>query len=483
MICLPIVAKTNAEAFRLLELAAPEPADLYELRFDLWEEAPDIAGLLRAATRPVIATCRSREQGGNFQGDAATRLALLQAAMDAGAEYIDAEEDVIGSLERRDGAVVIASWHDFGGMPADLRAVSDRLAATPCDWVKFAVTPKRLGDNFTVLNAIRASRKPAIGIAMGELGLATRILGPAHGSMLTFGTLSAGLESAPGQTTARQLAEVYRLKAITRDTAVYGLVGDPVRHSAGPVFHNRAFAALGVDAVYIPFLCSDLGGFIKDAPQAINLCGLSVTMPLKHDALALADRASEMAARSGAANTLSRIDGAWHADNTDFVAVAGGVGDHARQGGIVLEKAEALLLGTGGAARAIGGALESLGCRVTVSGRNQDKTRSLAADMGWKSIAWNARTADGWKVVANSTPIGMSPHIDETPFPAGHWHAGMVAFDAVYHPRSTRFLREAGAAGAVTVDGVDMFIRQGMEQFRLWTGREIPEALRHIPEA
>lgn len=483
MICLPIVAKTNTEAFRLLELAGREPADLFELRFDLWEEAPDIAGLLRAAARPVIATCRSREQGGNFSGDTAARLALLQAAMDAGAEYVDAEEDVIGGLKRHDGVVVIASWHDFGGIPADLRAVSERLAATPCDWVKFAVTPKKLSDNFTVLDAIRASRKPAIGIAMGELGLATRILGPAHGSMLTFGTLSAGLESAPGQTTVRQLAEIYRLKTITRNTAVYGLAGDPVRHSAGPVFHNRAFAALGIDAVYIPFLCSDLGGFVKDAPRVVNLRGLSVTMPLKHEALAVADRASEVATRSGAANTLSLAEGAWHADNTDFSAVAGGVGDRARQAGIVLEKAEALLLGTGGAARAIGGALESLGCRVTVSGRNPDKTRALAAAMGWDKVEWDARTGGDWKVVANSTPIGMSPRVDETPFPAGHWHSGMAAFDAVYHPRKTRFLREAAEAGAVTVDGVDMFIRQGMEQFRLWTGRDIPEGLRHIPEA
>lgn len=483
MICLPIVAKSNAEAFRLLELAAKEPADLYELRFDLWEERPEIVGLLQAASRPVVATCRSREQGGSFQGDAQARLALLQSAMDAGAAYVDAEEDIIGGLKRRDGAIVIASWHDFGGIPDDLQAVSERLAATPSDWVKFAVTPKKLSDNFTVLNAIRASRKPAIGIAMGEMGLATRILGPAHGSKLTFGTLSAGHESAPGQTTARQLIDVYRLKSITRKTAVYGLVGDPVRLSAGYIFHNRALAALDIDAVYISFLCQDLGDFIKNAPRAINLRGLSVTMPLKHDALALAGKASKTAMQSGAANTLIRLEGMWHADNTDFTAVSGCVGDRTREAGIDLQGAEALLLGAGGAARAIGGALESLGCRVTLSGRNADKTRVLAESMGWSAVEWDRRTEGDWKVVANSTPLGMSPRVDETPYPAEYWHGGMAAFDAVYHPRKTRFLKDAQAAGAVTVDGVDMFVRQGAEQFRLWTGREMPEALRSIPSA
>ena len=483
MICIPIVAKTNAEAFSLLARAASEPADLYELRFDLWREPPDIPGLIAAATRRVIATCRSRGQGGEFDGTIAERAALLQQAIDAGAAYVDAEEDVAPLLRKSPSTILIASWHEFNGMPDDLRTVSERLAATQCDWVKFAVAPSRLSDNFIVLDAIRASRKPAIGIAMGEFGLASRILGIAHGSQLTFGTLSSGMESAPGQPTARELAEIYRVNQLTRETAVYGLVGDPVRHSSGLRFHNRAFQALGIDAVYIPFLCRDLGDFLADAAEAITLRGLSVTMPLKHAALGLANDASAVAARAGAANTLVYRGNGWFAENTDYAAVASAVREKAREKDIALAGAPALLIGAGGAGRAIGAALASLGCTVTVAARNMDKARSLADAMGWDAQPPAAVSHSSWRVVANSTPIGMAPNTNETPFPAEAWRAGMIAFDAVYNPKKTRFLAEAERAGAVIIDGVDMFIRQGIAQFLLWTGKTMPRELQSIPGA
>lgn len=489
MICIPVVAATNADAFALLARAALEPAELYELRLDLWREAPDVPALIAAATRRVIATVRSRAQGGEFDGAPEERAALLQRAIDAGAAYVDAEEDVLPLLRRTNPRVtIIASWHDFAGCPADLRAVAARLAATDADWVKFAVTPSRLSDNFAVLDAvrfiIRERKKPVIGIAMGELGLASRILGTAHGSRVTFGTLESGRESAPGQPTARELAGIYRVNDLTRGTAVYGLVGDPVAHSAGRVFHNRAYAALGVDAVYIPFLCHDLADFLDGAggaAAAINLRGLSVTMPLKQAALGLAASASETARRAGAANTLTFADGRWTADNTDYAAVAETVRERAEAEGISLADAPALLLGAGGAGRAIGAALASLGCKVTVSARNMDKACALADTMGWEVLLpARGERQRYWRVVANSTPIGMAPDAGDTPFPGELWKSGMIAFDAVYNPRVTRFLAEAERAGAVTVDGVEMFIRQGAAQFELWTGKAMPEELRVI---
>ncbi len=487
MICIPIVARTNEEAFALLARAAREPADAHELRLDLWKEAPAVPALVAASAKPVIATVRSRAQGGEFDGDARARAALLQRAVDAGAAYADAEEDVLPLLRRNGKTVIlIASWHDFAGRPDDLAAVADRLAATGGDWVKFAVTPRSLSDNFAVLAAVRASRKPAIGIAMGELGLASRVLGPAHGSRLTFGTLESGRESAPGQPTARVLAEVYRVRELTRATRVYGLAGDPVRHSSGYLLHNRAFRELGMDAVYIPFLCGGggLADFLPGAAEALNLRGLSVTMPLKGEALRLAAAASSVAERAGAANTLTFVPagngGGWAAENTDYIAVAGAVGARARDGGIDLAGARALLLGAGGAGRAIGAALASLGCRVAVAARNPEKARALAEAMGWDAVSPADAARAGWRVVANATPVGMAPNAGETPFPGGAWREGMIAFDAVYNPRETRFLAEAAAAGAIVVDGVEMFLRQAAAQFALWSGRDLPEALRTV---
>ncbi len=490
MICIPVTAATNAEALALLARAATEPADLHELRLDLLREEPDVHALVAAAPRRVIATVRSRAQGGGFDGTLEERAALLQRALDAGAACVDAEEDVLPLLRKTNpAAILIASWHDFAGCPEDLPAVAARLAATGADWIKFAVTPSKLSDNFRVLAAVRGSAKPAIGIAMGELGLASRVLGIAHGSKVTFGSLESGKESAPGQPTARELAEVYRVNSLTRATAVYGLVGNPVAHSAGRIFHNRAYRELGIDAVYIPFLCHNLPDFLGAAHEEINLRGLSVTMPLKQASLGLAADASATARQAGASNTLTHRDAApggakagWFADNTDYAAVAETVRERAETEGILLKDAPALVLGAGGAGRAIGAALASLGCKVTVAARNMDKARALAGAMGWETLLTSDIPHRFWRVVANSTPIGMAPNAGDTPFPTASWRAGMIAFDAVYTPRHTRFLAEARGAGAVVVDGVEMFVRQAVAQFALWTGRELPRELQSIPE-
>lgn len=470
MICIPIMAETNDQARLLLAAAKSEPADLYELRFDRLNETPDIEGLIAHADKPVIATCRSIAEGGYFGGTVEERAAVLQRAIDAGAAYVDAEEDVVHLLRRRDGVIIIASWHDFMSVPSDLEEITRRLAELPCDWIKFAAIATRPTDNLTVLRAIVNSPKPAIGIAMGEMGLASRILGPAYGSKLTFGSLSEGRGSAPGQPAARDLAELYRVNKLTRNTAVYGLIGDPVSRSVGYRLHNRGFAENGIDAVYIPFFCRDAEEFLKALPDGLGIRGLSVTMPHKEAAFKWAEHKGESAAAIGAANTLTRTERGWVAENTDYIAVQESLADAAKSKSLDFAAAPALVLGNGGAARAIGVALAGLGCRVAISGRRGEATAELAGVMGWTPVLWDDRAKTNWRVVANATSIGMQPNVSGTPYPAEGWRSGMVAYESVYSPRLTRFLREADTAGCLTVDGMEMFIRQAVEQFKIWTG-------------
>lgn len=473
MICIPIVARSNAEALHVIRLAASEPADIMEIRLDLIGGEPDVEALVAASRIPVLATCRSRREGGGFGGTPEQCAALLDRAAAAGAAYIDAETGVAPLLARRRGLTTIASWHDLDGVPDDLEAKVGRLAALPCDWVKFAVMAHSQIDNVRVFDAIAACPKPCIGIAMGEFGLPSRVLGLAHGSRLAFGRPEAGMESAAGQPTARELEYVYRIRDITRSTAVYGLIGDPVRQSPGYKLHNLAFSDAGIDAVYIPFRCVDLDTFIASVAGRLNVKGLSVTMPWKLQAFSLAQAVGKTALLAGAANTLILRSDGWHAENTDFTAVAATVVDAARRNRVELSQAPALVIGAGGAARAIGAALASIGCNVTLAGRRMEHVAKLASDMGWSATTIDEAADGAWRIVANSTPVGMYPHADETLFPARSWKRGMIAFEAIYHPRRTRFLREAGEAGAYLVDGMAMFASQAAEQFRLWTGRNI----------
>lgn len=482
MICIPIMAATNAE-MRAQLAAAAEPADLYELRLDRLEEEADIHGLAAAADRPLVATCRSQGQGGYFHGSREQRRDVLQRAIDAGVRYVDAEEDVIEGLRRRHGVVVMASWHDFSATPESLSRIVRRLEALPCDWVKFAVMAKNPADNLTVLEALASGRKPAVGIAMGEIGLPSRILAPAHGSRITFGSLSEGFESAPGQPTARDLAGVYRVRHVDRSTALFGLLGCPVGQSLGYRLHNAGFIRHGLDAVYIPFQAPEAEGFLGTLPERLGLRGLSVTMPHKRRAFAWATDAADRARTLASANTLSRRNGGWLADNTDVSGAAGAVEAKAREIGLSLSGESALVLGSGGTAGSVGMALSTLGCRISVAGRSRDRTYALARGMGWHAVPWEERGNGRWRVVANATSVGMVPAEGATPFPSGSWERGMLAFDAVYRPRVTRFLREASEAGAWTVDGLAMFCRQAAGQFESWTGLPLPEeCARAVPE-
>lgn len=423
-----------------------------------------------------MATCRSRKTGGGFDGDAAARQEILKRAAAAGARYIDAEvQDVVAVAPYTKGAVLIAGMQDLQKTPDSIGPILHDLAALPADWIKFASSVRRPSDNVRILEAIASAPKPCIGIGMGEAGLMTRILGPALGSRITYGSLESGRECAPAQPTVRDLAELYRVKDITEDTAVYGLLGNPVAHYRGYRMFNRGFNELNLNAVYIPFLTENAEAFLECVPKCINLEGISVITPHKRAALAWANSSSEAAQRIGAANTLTLRHNGWRADNTDCLALFEAMKGLANATGTNLTGQPALVLGSGTTARAVGVALTLLGCRVTVAGRREENVRRLACDMDWEEYPLSEIGHGDWLVVANTTPVGMAPDVDSTIFPEQYWKKGMFAFDAVRYPRHTRFLREARAAGVRILDLDELLFQIGAGQFKMWTGQELPD--------
>jgi len=218
VICIPIVAERMDDALADLRAAAAEPADCLELRLDALREPADPAALLAATPLPCIVTCRPVREGGVWDGDEGERLALLHRAAAAGARWVDVERDAVERFDAPDGVQVIASHHDFTKTPDDLPGLVRALEALPCDIVKIAVRANALEDNLRLWDAMRGAGKPIIGLCMGELGEASRVLALRQGGLLTFGALAPGRESAPGQPTARDLATLYRVRAITPAT-------------------------------------------------------------------------------------------------------------------------------------------------------------------------------------------------------------------------------------------------------------------------
>jgi 3-dehydroquinate dehydratase / shikimate dehydrogenase len=459
-LCVTVTADTTAELRTRRD--AVSDADLVELRLDTVKD-PSAAGALAGRRKPVILTCRSKSDGGFFAGSEEERRALLSEAIALGAEYIDLEwqGSCAGLLEHTGGRRVVLSHHDFTGMPADLRATAQAMQATGAEVVKLAVMASRLTDCLTLRELARQTRVPMAVVAMGEAGLASRVLASWMGSCWSY----AGDAVAPGQIEARRMHDEFRFRRIGARTAVYGVIGKPVAHSVSPAMHNAAFRAAHLDAVYLPLAAADFDDFLTFA-DAAGLAGASVTAPFKVQAFERADECDPVSRRIQSVNTLRRDGARWLGCNTDvsgFLAPLEGLS--------TLRGARAVILGAGGAARSVSVALASAGMQVTIAARRPDQAEAVAALTGAAAGAWPPPPGT-WELLVNATPLGTAPYSTESPLPEGYpLTAGTVVYDLVYNPPHTRLLVDAERAGCRTIGGLDMLVAQAQAQFDWWTGQ------------
>jgi 3-dehydroquinate dehydratase/shikimate dehydrogenase len=437
-------------------------ADLVELRLDGVRDV-DVAGALEGRSRPVIVTCRPVWEGGRFDGGEEARLRLLAEAMRLGAEFVDVElradrrslPQPVGGTTR-----VVLSLHDFQGVPGDLSDRVREMRAEQPSVVKVAVMARRLSDCLT-LRAALSGEGAHVAIAMGAGGQITRLWPAGFGSCWTYGGAAA-----PGQTPARDLADRYRVRATTAATRVYGVAGSPLGHSASPAMHNAAFATLGVDAVYVPLETADVDDLLTIA-EALSIEGISVTAPLKQACARRCVSVDDWSAKTGAVNTLRRSADGWHGRNFD---VPGFLSPLDRRG-LGAPGERALVLGAGGAARAVVAALVSRGLRVDVTSRTPAQAETLAAALGATAVTWPPR-ADV-DLLVNTTPVGAWPDVAATPIDRASIRARVV-YDLVYNPVETALLRQARGDGAAVISGLEMLVDQACQQCALWTGQPAP---------
>ncbi len=458
-LCVTVTASTTAELRHRRD--AVTEADLVELRLDSVSD-PDVAGALAGRSRPVIVTCRPTWEGGSFSGSEEERKRLLSDALAAGAEYVDVEARAgFGDLiARTAGRRIVISEHHFDGIPGDLGARAQAMQATSAEVVKLAVQTRRLRDCVTLfdLAAQTPGRNNLVLIGMGEHGLATRTLAARFHSKWTY----AGGLSSIGQVTPESLVGEFRFRDVGPATALYGVVGSPVAHSVSPAMHNAAFQAAGIDALYMPLPAADVDDFVAFA-RAFDVKGASVTTPYKVALFDRVDDVSDLATQIGAINTIRMEGGRWIGDNSD---VSGFLQPLA--GRLPLGEVRAALLGAGGAARSVAVALSSNGARVSVHARNRLRAADVAALAAGSVGDWPPAPG-GWDLLVNCTPIGMYPHVRQTPLPIECLGGGTV-YDLVYNPQKTRLLQEAERAGCSTIGGLEMLVGQARRQFEWWTG-------------
>lgn len=278
---------------------------------------------------------------------------------------------------------------------------------------------------------------------------------------------------------------------INAQTKLCGVLGNPVEHSLSPAIHNAAFRKLGLNFVYLAFKVEDLEGAMRGIRALGNLRGFSVTIPHKIAVIPYLDEVETTARHIGSVNTIlvdgSRLKGY----NTD----ASGAIRALEHGGVALRGRQVLMLGSGGAARAIAFALGGTGIAgLTILGVDEQERKQLAEDlrnrtklhpeqgpMAEATLRTAIKHAD---ILLHCTPVGMHPKVDETCIPAAWLDSHLTVMDIVYNPRDTRLLREAKAAGCRTIPGLEMFLQQAIAQFELWTGRPAPaDVMRAVLES
>jgi len=456
-LCVTVTADRLAELRRRRDEV--RDADLVELRLDTVRD-PDVGGALAGRRLPVIVTCRPVWEGGQFTGSEEERRRILADALALGAEFVDIEwragfTDLIAATG---GRRIVLSNHEFTGVPADLGERLAAMRATGAEVVKLAVMAQRLRDTLALLPLAGQRDLPTVLLAMGEAGLASRVLAARFGSCWSY----AGHAVAPGQIPADRMLREFGFRRLTPQTALYGVVGKPIGHSLSPAMHNAAFRAARMDAVYLPLAADDIDDFFTFA-EAMDLRGASVTAPFKLDAFERADEADPVARRIGSVNTLKRVNQRWLACNTDVAGFLAPL-----EPLLTLERTRATILGAGGAARAAALALGSARAHVTIAARQRAQAEAAAQATGSGTGEWPPRPGS-WDLLVNATPVGTAPHGDVSPLPADAL-LGELVYDLVYNPPVTQLVADARKAGCQTLGGLDMLVAQAERQFDWWTG-------------
>jgi 3-dehydroquinate dehydratase type I len=445
---------------------APHGGDPIELRADLLDAA-EVQAIVGGDGRDWIVTVRRTEEGGFFEGSEDDRAALLRAALDAGARWVDVECDS-ALADWADGPMAsrtILSHHGGRCTVDALRETYARLARSEADRIKLVPRPESAPEVLALREILREARDPRLcAFGLGRVGALSRLLALAWGSWGTYAAVSRGFETAQGQFTLDDLERVYDVGAMNADTGLVLLAGGAhiLPGSPSPAMHNAGYREVGRNMRYLPMPCESWAE-VETLIAGLAPVGLAVTMPFKADAARVGEP-DDIVSRSGAANTLRFESGRVLASNTDGPAALGCLGLSGLLSGDTVD-----VIGGGGTGRAIAAALAGAGFRPTLWRREPRAGEPAPAGVEEGVLAARKAGESDWLVNATPRRDG-APFGDAVPARKG-------VLDAVYGRERTALIRRAEAAGLRVTDGFELLVAQAELQFCLQTGVEAPESL------
>ncbi|HLF66698.1 MAG TPA: type I 3-dehydroquinate dehydratase [Gammaproteobacteria bacterium] len=457
-----IPIKTFESAQALINQASA--ADLFEFRLDYLPqvELQNVAKLQHLAQKPVMFTLRKPDQGGVYPGSESERFHALLQWMTLKPDYLDLEHDVPIDLCQQIKAIspdtqFVRSFHDFHHTPDDLPKILQAMQDPLFSYYKIITTAQTINDTLRVLQFVKdyAAQLPLTAHAMGELGITSRILGRVLGNQFTYASVSNDNNVAPGLLTLDELTQVYHYSALNTHTKIYGLIGDPIAHSIGHLFHNAEFIAHKQNAVYVKFHVKpeELAEFFS-LTATLPLAGLSVTMPHKQAVLNFCHTLTDEVATIGAANTLIKQPEGYLAANTDGEAVMNLLPQQ-------LAGKKIVVIGAGGAASSIIYSLIKKGAIVSVYNRSPNSAAALKEKYPIEIFPLEDIKHADYDMLINTLPVKAYPH----PI---RFIKDKIVFDANYQNTPTDLIIDALLQGCITIEGKSMFYAQAQMQRDLW---------------
>ncbi|KAL2661407.1 hypothetical protein AAZV13_03G200000 [Glycine max] len=452
MVCAAITTHQYVSAEQIvngMHQAKAEGADIVELRLDCitnFHSHHDLKIILQNKPLPVLIVNRPKWEGGLYEGDENKRLEALQLAVELSADFIDVELKAASCLptlvehmrnHNSHGKIIVSCYVDGTTPPHEvLLQLVELMQATGADIIKLVTLAADITEIKRIFSLFLYCQVPLIAYSVGERGLISQLLSPKFGGFFVYGSLAGN--PIPGLPSLDSIQEAYKLEHVNADTKVFGLISKPVSHSRGPILHNPSFKDVNYNGIYVPMFVDDLKKFFSTYPSP-DFSGFSVGIPYKEEVLRFCDEVHPLAQSIGAVNTIIRRprDGKLVGYNTDCEAAITAIED------ALIDRAK------------------SLACAVFGEAQPFKELVNFQPEKG--------------AILANATPVGMHPNTDRIPVAEATLEDYRLVFDAVYTPRRTRLLNEADAAGAITVAGVEMFLRQAIGQFNLFTGLEAPE--------
>lgn len=442
VLCISIRPSTIDELYVQHTNAQVQHPDLIEIRLDAFDTIP-FAHLRRCVDATTIVSIGHR---------APDEVYIQLAALHPG--WLDIDSNVNRSVfETLYGKVqVIASHHDFEKTPSDLQVLFETLQTLPCVHVKLVTMAHTSLDALRMLECVQ--KNSCIGFCMGQHGRFSRVLAPIFGSSIIYASLE-GLPTAPGQLSYKELCDVYHVKAISRNTTPFALVGGPfIEQSKGHILHNQLFRLRNRDAVYVKiFLEKEEFWEAFAFFQKLDFGGLSVTTPLK-----------SMFSENAPYNTVSFHGSSYTIHNTDGIGMLDAIEKHCT----VTEK-HVVVIGAGSTGRAIAREAAVRGAQVTIVNRTVEKALAVAEDVGAVAVSLDEIEdvlCSGYDVLVQATTSGkVAPFL---PFKEKWFIQGAIVADVVCADTETLWIAMARRKGAIVVTGDDMWHQQAKYQQVLW---------------